>query len=177
MSDYEIVKYIIKKSDWIKPKLHIGCHRLEEGQRPFSELSSEQMIQRGKSQSGVGGNNTKTDKALSQADSVELVVVRQLTDIDEKRAEFIKDRVRLAQDSQKFDLLGNQISDRRVAEIRQEALDEFTALINNSGGTPKSLSDLSISERSKFRDRVIDRVMFDGEPMAEAFHNELEKLS
>jgi hypothetical protein len=177
MHNYEIVCYIIKQSGWDRPKLHIGCHRINEGQARFSEFTSEQMIKRGKAQVGEGGNKTPTDKALSQADNVKLEVVKELFNVTEEQAEFIKDRVRITQNTTTFELLGNQIGEARMNIIHADITQEVIAYYQENTASLPQLVKLNIQERGIIRESVINLVMHEGISVEEAFNLELAKLT
>jgi hypothetical protein len=177
MHNYEIVRYIIKQSGWDRPKLHIGCHRINEGQARFSEFTSEQMIKRGKAQVREGGNKTPTDKALSQADNVKLEVVKELFNVTEEQAEFIKDRVRITQNTTTFELLGNQIGEARMNIIHADITQEVIAYYQENTASLPQLVKLNIQERGIIRESVINLVMHEGISVEEAFNLELAKLT
>jgi hypothetical protein len=177
MHNYEIVCYIIKQSGWDRPKLHIGCHRINEGQARFSEFTSEQMIKRGKAQVGEGGNKTPTDKALSQADNVKLEVVKELFNVTEEQAEFIKDRVRITQNTTTFELLGNQMSETKKNILHANIRSKVIAYYQEHRTSLSQLTQLSRQKVGEFAESVVKLVMHEGIPVEEAFNLELAKLT
>ena len=87
--NFEIIRYTVNPSSSDqtgKPSVYIGLYSTDEGRKSKSKLSSEQLINLGRSQSRPSGNQTPCDIAFAKADFISCVVVSELKDVTAEEA-------------------------------------------------------------------------------------------
>jgi len=90
MSNYEIVQITMSYADLDRKKgVYVGVYLQRDGVSYIDRYSGPQLITRAQSQVN-NGNNTPADRAISEAKTVVMELVKYLRDTDNKGADLIK---------------------------------------------------------------------------------------